>query len=136
MDGTVNDDDARLILTGDTGHLGHVQVLTAVLLSYPAAIEPQDIYLTVTRQNFVHLIVGELLELLPAPGVLINGIVHVATFLGIHIPPVVLRVPVGLREVGSDGELLLAEGIQHMLQHIATWIVLKGVLGNGKIGLL
>ena len=79
---------------------------------------------------------GELLILLPAPGVLVDGVVHVATLLGIRVPPVVLRVPVGFREIGANGELLFTEGIEHMLEHVASWVILEGMFGNREVCLL
>ena len=44
-------------------------------------------------------------------------------------------MPVGLREIGAHGEILVAERIEHKLQHIASRIVAEGVVGNGEIGL-
>ena len=72
---------------------------------------------------------------LPALRVLLHGIVHVATLLAISVPPVELRVPVGLGEIGAYGEILVAERIEHKLQHIASRIVAEGVVGNRKVGL-
>ena len=77
---------------------------------------------------------GELLEAVPALGILGNGIVHVAALLAIHIPPIVLRVPVGLREVGTNHETSLTIGVEHMAQHIATLVVAEGMTGNGEVG--
>ena len=42
-------------------------------------------------------------------------------------------MPVRLREIGADGELLIAESIEHMFQHVATGIVLEGVLGDREV---
>ena len=136
MDGTVDNDDARLVLACYASDLGHIEILTTVLFGYPSAIEPQNIDLAIARKNLVHLLMGEVLELLPSPRVLVDRVVNVATFLGINIPPIILSVPVGLREIGSYGELLRAECIENILKHIATWIVLKRMFSYSEVGFL
>ena len=78
---------------------------------------------------------GKLLIVLPSLWMLIDRVVYVAPFLGIHIPPVVLRMPVWLREIGADGKMLGSEGIEHMFKYIATRVVLKGMVGDGEIRL-
>ncbi len=78
---------------------------------------------------------SELLELFPAPWEFVNGIIHVPAFRRIDIPPVILRVPVGLGEVGSYLELVFSECFEHVFQHVALGIVLEGMLGNGEVGL-
>ena len=135
VDGSVYHEQAGLMASGHFCDGGHVDVLL-VLLANPSAVHPENVYRAIARQDFLHLSVGVFLELLPSPGPFLCGIGGVATAVGIDIPPVVLRVPVRLREVGAYHEVLLAEGFQHVFQHIALRIVAEGVLGNGEVGLL
>ena len=118
-----------------TGDGRHVDVLL-VLLANPSAVHPEDVYRAVAREDFFHLPVGVLLELLPPPGPLLRGIGGVAPAVGIDVPPVVLRVPVGFGEVGAYHEAFLAEGFKDVFQHVALRIVAEGMMGDGEVGLL
>ena len=116
-------------------HLGdgrHVEVLL-VLLANPSAVHPEDVYRAVAREDFFHLSVGVLLELLPPPGPLLRGIGGVAPAVGIDVPPVVLRVPVGFGEVGAYHEILLAEGFKDVFQHVALRIVAEGMMSDREV---
>ena len=101
----------------------------------PTAIEPKNIYRTVTAEDFINLVVGELFESFPTPRPTIDVVIHLSSaFDRIDIPPVVLAMPVGLGEVGANHELLIAEGREYVLKHIAFGVISECVLGYGVIG--
>ena len=133
MDGAVNNEDARLMGTSHGSNARHVDVLVCFWTN-PTAIEPKNIDRTVTAEDFFYLIVSVLLETFPTPRPALDVVIHLSSaFDGIDIPPIVLAVPVGLGEVGANHELLIAEGGEYVLKHIAFGIVPECVLSDGVI---
>ena len=89
-DGAVNNNNAGLMIARHSGNGRHIDVLSIATRPNPSSVEPKDIYTAIARKDFFHLPMCEALELLPSPGVLVDGVVHVAPLLCIDVPPIVL----------------------------------------------
>ena len=90
----IHNNQMWLVPTCHCGNARHVDILI-VLLAYPTPVKPKYIYMAIAAHEFLNLIISELLKLLPSPGVQVYGIIHIAPFGTIYVPPVILRVPVG-----------------------------------------
>ena len=80
------------------------------------------------------MIEDELLIIFPAFGILFDFVVMAAVWSGFFGPPVVVAVPVGLREIGAGHKAFVAKSIEHIAQCVLAWIALKTAVGDIEIG--
>ena len=100
----------------------------------PTAIEPKNVYIAVVRHQLFHLVEDKLLIIFPTLGILFDFVVMAAVRCGFLGPPIVVAVPVGLREIGARHQTFIAERIEHIAQCILTRIALKTAVGDIEIG--
>jgi hypothetical protein len=90
--------DGRSLIDSDRIWIQHC---ASRLRPYPATVEPQDIR-GVSGDDFLYLVVGEVLETLPALGITLRIVIHMSIRCREVTPPVVAVVPVRLGVVGAE----------------------------------
>ena len=131
LDGTVHGYQALLLAATCFGqHFIEVDFIAR----NPSAVQPQDVELAVVLHQFVQLVLREVLVLLPPVGMLVTLVVLHTVRSGVVVVPEPLAVPVGLREVAANHEVLLAESVEHVAGHVLAWILGKRAVGDGEVG--
>ena len=133
LDGTVNRNQTRL---GSATYFGQELVQMYIFTSYPTTVEPKDIEATVFSHQLLQLVVSEVLIVLPPIRVTFLLVVDMTVWSIKFRIPEPFAMPVGLREVTTHHEVLLAECIPYVTGHILTRVVLEWTVGNGVIGVL
>ena len=131
--GTFHDDEAGLVSACHIDNTVEADILAGSRT--PAAVEPEDVDGAVARHQFLHLVIDEAAILLPAFGVLADGVVVEAVVRSSGRPPVVGAVPVGLREVAPRHHPFGTEGIEDVACHIRTRVTGKAAVGHGVVRL-
>ncbi len=136
-DGAVYDDEAGLVFAGHGGEAVHVDVRVGG--SDGAAVQPENVLAAVPGHELFDLGPGVVLEFLPGLGVLGGVVVGSLSGAGAELgEPVVGAVPIGLAEVKTRDEAVLAKGGGHGLDGVGARVVVEGdaVGGDFVVGLL
>ena len=148
----VDDDEVGVVFSRNLCYSGHIDVLNITLASEPRAgfvvhapfgthpdtIEPKDVDVAIVVGEFAYLFVGKLLVFLETLGHNGRVIVDVAVGCGPFVCPIVVAMPVGLREVEAGPEAFVAEGIDHRSCDVGFRMLREGTarVDGGVGGLL
>ena len=83
----------------------------------------------------MNLIGGKFLKLLPPVGMAFYFVIHITCRCGKVWPPVIFRMPIRFRKVGTDHKSFVAKSFENIFRNIRVRIVLESAVSDREIGL-
>ena len=119
----VNDKEVRVILARHLSYFRDIDILhiafaaepravfviNAVFRANPAAIEPEDVDITIVMCQFFNLVKGEVAETLPSFRIFLRVIIDVSVRGSPLSRPIVIMMPIRLREIEACPEPIVSE---------------------------
>ena len=82
-------------------------------------------------RQLIHLLVGEGFEIFPTVRVLVDVVVDIAVGRGPFVSPVIVVVPVGLREIESRPKARTVESVHNAFSDVGLGVLAVGAFGAG-----